>query len=243
MRAICAGIWRNLVVFRLLGFLAALAAPGMTHASGSTIFPTEVVYGKRTEETEEARVCEIILDVSSPPSRELVKFITLGGYTKADGAVLAGFLMGVADIVAVERADLAQIANANFNSATFSSLGQLNYETYDDGTIMATTQNAEFAAPFLNAVLAGNYELSFSRSEPGAEMRTYKILPAPSETIADNFIRCMDGLAMQSRQVRSSISTKMSAQREGGGNGVSMTSDQAGQPFTRQRQGRTADQE
>jgi len=208
MRIVCGGIRRKLVVFRLLGSLAALTALGTTHAAGSTIFPTEVVFSNRTEETEEAKVCEIILDVSSPPSRELVKFITLGGYTKADGAVLAGFLMGVADIVAVERADIVQIANATFNSSTFSSLGQLNYETYDDGTIMATTENAEFAALFINAVLAGNYELSFSRSEPGAGMRIYKILPAPSEAVASNFIRCMDDLAMESQQVRSSTIDK-----------------------------------
>ncbi|ANT49958.1 hypothetical protein [Mesorhizobium amorphae] len=226
------------VVFRVLG-LAALSAFGTTHADGSTIVPMGVVYSNRTEETEEARVCEIILDVSNPPSRELVKFITLGGYTKADGAVLAGFLMGVADIVAVERADIVQITDATFNAATFSSLGQLNYETYDDGTVMATTENAEFAAPFINAVLAGNYELGFSRLESGAGMRTYKILPAPSEAVASNFIRCMDDLAMESQQVRSSVSTKRSPLPAGNGNRPGITMDQGGRPIVHPGQGRT----
>ena len=203
MQIACGGAERVFVLFRLLGFLGTLSVLGMTHAAGSTIFPTGVTYSNWTEETEETRFCEIIVDISNPPSRELVKFITFGGYDRSDGTVLAGFLMAAIDVAAIEKSKIVPISNAAFNSATFNSPGQLSSETFDGGTIMATTDNAKLAAPFINAVLAGDYELRFSRDEPNSEMRTYKILAGPSDSVASNFILCMDGLSIGSKQVRS----------------------------------------
>lgn len=107
-------------VLRLLGSLAALAVLGINQAAGSTIFPTGVLYSNWSEETEEAKVCEIILDVSNPPSREVVKFITLAGYNKFDGTVLAGFLMAAADLTADGTYQKAQISDAAFGSRTFA---------------------------------------------------------------------------------------------------------------------------
>jgi len=95
------------------------ALPGTIQAAGSTIFPTGVVYSNWTNESEEAKVCEIVLDVSNPPSREFVKFITLAGYHKFDGTVLAGFLMATIVIMTDGNYQRVQISDAAFNSRTF----------------------------------------------------------------------------------------------------------------------------
>jgi hypothetical protein len=134
------------VLFRLLGFLVTLSMLGINHEAGSPIFPTGVVYTNWTEETDDTRFCEIIVDVSNPPSRELVKFITFGGYDRSDGTVLAGFLMAAIDVAATDKSEIVPISNVAFNSATFDSPGDLSSETFDDGTVMATTDNAMLAA-------------------------------------------------------------------------------------------------
>nr|WP_276315447.1 hypothetical protein [Mesorhizobium jarvisii] len=216
-----------------------MAVLGINHAVGSTIFPAQVAYSNRTEETEEARVCEIILDVGNPPSRELVKFITLGGYTKADGAVLAGFLMAAADITTTDKYQIAQISGAAFSSRTFNSLGHLDYESYDDGTIMATTQDPALATAFIHAVISGTYELRFARTGSNADMRTYKIASAPGEPVTSDFRQCMDHLAKESHRTQSDASTKESPLPEGGGSGLSRTMDQGGQPIAYPRLKRT----
>lgn len=227
------------VVLRLLGSLAALAVLGINQAAGSTIFPTGVLYSNWSEETEEAKVCEIILDVSNPPSREVVKFITLAGYNKFDGTVLAGFLMAAADLTADGTYQIVQISDAAFGSRTFSSLGHFDYEIYDDGTVMATTQDPLLATAFINAVFSGTYELRFARSESFAEMRTYKIGSAPGEPVTSNFTHCLDLLAIESHRTQSDASTKGSPLPEGGGSGLGITMDQRGQPIAYPRQGRT----
>ncbi|RUV47197.1 MAG: hypothetical protein EOQ86_05945 [Mesorhizobium sp.] len=195
---------------RLLGSISVLVTLGISQATGATILPTQVVYSNWTEETEEARICEIILDVSNPPSREVVKFIMLAGYNKFDSEVLAGFLMAAADIMTIDKFEIVQISDAAFNSGAFSSLGQLGYEIYDDGTVMATTDDPQIATPFISAVLAGDYELSFSRPEPGAGARTYKIIPAPPDAVTSNFIDCMGRVEAQSKLARLSASAKRS---------------------------------
>ncbi|TJW71960.1 MAG: hypothetical protein E5X43_32765, partial [Mesorhizobium sp.] len=88
-----------------------LVTLGISQATGATILPTQVVYSNWTEETEEARICEIILDVSNPPSREVVKFIMLAGYNKFDSEVLAGFLMAAADIMTIDKFEIVQISD------------------------------------------------------------------------------------------------------------------------------------
>ena len=208
------------VVLRLLGSLAAPAVLGVHQAGGSTIFPTGVVYSNWTEETAEAKVCEIILDVSNPPSREVVKFVTLAGYNKFGGTVLAGFLMAAADLTANGGYRIAQISDAAMSSRTFSPLGHLDYEIYDDGTVMATTQDPRLAMAFINAVLSGTYELRFTRSESHAEVRTYKIASAPGEPAAGNFTHCLDLLATESNRTRSYALTKRSPLPEEDGSGA-----------------------
>ena len=111
------------VALRLLGCLPGLALLGINQAACSTIFPTGVVYSNWTDESEEAKVCEIVLDVSNPPSREVVKFITLAGYNKFDGTVLAGILMAAADTTTPNKYQIARISDAAFSSRTFNSLG------------------------------------------------------------------------------------------------------------------------
>jgi hypothetical protein len=225
------------VVLCLLGSLAALAALGVHHATGSTIFPTGVVYSNWTEETAEAKVCEIILDVSNPPSREVVKFVALASYNKFGGTVLAGFLMAAADLTANGGFRIAQISDAAMSSRTFSSLGHLDYEIYDDGTVMATTQDPRLAMAFINAVLSGTYELRFTRSESHAEVRTYKIASAPGEPVAGNFTHCLDLLGTESNRTRSYALTKRSPLPEEDGSGPSTTMGQGGQPIVHPRQG------
>ena len=121
-----------LVALRLLGSLTVLALAGTSQALGSTIFPTGVVYSNWTDESEDAKVCEIVVDVTNPPSREVVKFITLAGYNKFSGTILAGFLMGAADITTAVRLIIVQISDAAFSSRTFASLSHLDSEIYDD---------------------------------------------------------------------------------------------------------------
>jgi hypothetical protein len=226
-------------VFVALRLLTALGLLGMNQAAGSTIFPTEVVYSNWTDESGEARVCEIVLDVTNPPSREAVKFITIAGYNKFDGTILAGFLMAAADITTTDEYQIARISDAAFSSRTFNSTGHLDYENYDDGTVMATTQDPLVATAFIQAVISGTYELRFARPESNAEMRTYKIASAPGESVVSNFRHCMDQLAVESHRAQSDASTKGSPLPEGGGSGLSVATDQGGQPIARPRQGRT----
>jgi hypothetical protein len=192
------------IAFRLLTALALLGIDEA--AAGSTIFPTGVIYSNWTDESEDAKVCEIILDVSNPPSREVVKFITIVGYNKFDGTVLAGFLMAAADITTTNKYQIARVSDVAFSSRTFNSLGHLDYEVYDDGTVMATTQGPDLARSFINAVLSGTYELRFARSGSDAEMRTYKIASAPQESVTSNFTDCLNHLAIESNRARSDAS-------------------------------------
>ena len=223
-------------MFVALRLLTALL--GITQA-GSTIFPTGVAYSNWSEESEEAKVCEIILDVSNPPSREVVKFIALAGYNKFDGTVLAGFLMAAADLTADSKYQIVRISDAAFSARTFSSLGHLDYEVYDDGTVMATTRDSRLAMAFINAFFSGTYELRFARSDSDTELRTYKIASAPGELVVGNFTQCLDHLAIESNRLRSCASTKGSPLPEGGGSGLSLTMGQGGQPIAHPRQGRT----
>ncbi|SDA61932.1 hypothetical protein [Mesorhizobium qingshengii] len=223
-------------MFVELRLLTALL--GITQA-GSAIFPAGVVYSNWTDESEEAKVCEIILDVSNPPSREVVKFIALAGYNKFDGTVLAGFLMAAADLTANSKYQIVRISDAAFSARTFSSLGHLDYEVYDDGTVMATTQDSHLAMAFINAVFSGTYELRFARSDSDTEMQTYKIASAPGESVVGNFTQCLDHLAIESNRLRSCASTKGSPLPEGGGSGLSITMGQGGQPIAHPRRGRT----
>lgn len=215
-------------MFVVLRLLTALTLLGASQGSGSTIFPTGVAYSNWADESEEARVCEIVLDVSNPPSREAVKFITIAGYNKFDGTLLAGFLMGAADLTTSGTYQIVGISDAAFSSRTFSSLGHLDYEYYDDGTVMATTQNPLVAAAYIRAVIAGVYEVHFARPGSNAEMRTYKIASAPGESVISNFMHCMDGLAVESHRTQSDASTKGSPLPEGGGSGLSNAADQGG---------------
>ncbi|KQU85700.1 hypothetical protein ASD99_04975 [Mesorhizobium sp. Root695] len=226
-------------MFVALRLVIGLALLGINQAAGSTIFPTGVVYSNWTDESEEAKVCEIVLDVSNPPSREVVKFIALAGYNKFDGTVLAGFLMAAADITTADKYQIARISGAAFSSRTFNSLGHLDYEIYDDGTVMATTQDPLLATTFINAVIFGTYELRFARPDSNAEMRTYKIASAPGEPVTSNFTHCMDHLAIESHRIQLDASTKGSPLPEGVGSGLSITMDQGGQPIAHPRQGRT----
>ncbi|MGX7871970.1 hypothetical protein ACVDG5_002840 [Mesorhizobium sp. ORM6] len=225
-------------MFVTLRLLTALGLLGINQAAGSTIFPTGVAYSNWADESEEARVCEIVLDASNPPSREVVKFITIAGYNKFDGTILAGFLMAAADLTTSGTYQIVQISEAAFSSRTFSSPGHLDYESYDDGTIMATTQDPLIATAFIQAMISGTYELRFVRSDPNAEMRTYKIASAPEESVVSNFRRCMDHLATQSRRTQLDASTKGSPLPEGGGSELGIATDQ-GQPIAHPRQGRT----
>lgn len=75
--------------------LVVSALFGIDQAAGSTIFPIGAVYSNWTDES-------IVLDVTNPPPREVVKFIALAGYNKFDGTVLAGFLMAAADITTAD---------------------------------------------------------------------------------------------------------------------------------------------
>lgn len=96
-----------------------------------------------------------------------------------------------------DQYQIVRISDAVFSSRIFSSLGHLDYEIYDDGTVMATTQAPSLAKAFIDAVFIGIYELRFSRSEPGYEMRTYKIASAPEERVTSNFTHCLDLLATE----------------------------------------------
>lgn len=188
-------------VVRLLAWLTILASAGVNQAASATVFPAEVAYSNRIEETEEAKACEIILDASNPPSVEAVKFIAFAGYDKYDGAVLAGFLMAAADLTANDKYRIVQISHAVFSSRAFTSLGHLDYEAYEDGTVMAATQDPVLAAAFVNAVFAGTYEVRFARSDSRGEMRTYKIASPPGEAVRNSFMRCLKLFAGESSRI------------------------------------------
>lgn len=195
-------------VLQLIGLLPLLGAVGLNQAAAATIFPTQVVYSDGSEETEEAKVCEIILDIANPPSREVVKFIMFAGYDKSDDTVLAGFLMAAAEITTIDTYEIVQISDAAFNSEAFSSLGQLGYDVYDDGAVMAPTDNPEVAKTFIGAVLAGNFEVSFSRSKPSGDNRIYEIVEAPPDGVMNNFVHCMERLVSETNLARLPATSK-----------------------------------
>ncbi|MEI5682021.1 hypothetical protein V7S48_27365 [Mesorhizobium sp. CCNWLW176] len=206
--------------------LLLLSTVTVSQAAAATIYPAQVVYGNWAEETEEASVCEIVLDVGNSPSREVVKFIMFAGYNKSDGAVLAGFLIAAAETMTTDRSDVVQISDAALNSATFTSRGQLGYEVYDDGTVMAPTDDPEVATSFINAVLAGNFELSFVRSGSGAGTRIYKIVAAPPAIVTSNLVRCMESLAGGANLAQSPASDREGTPPQELGSGLEIAMDQ-----------------
>lgn len=181
---------------RLLAVAAVLAGFGAGPAAADTIVPSGVEYWNNIDETDEIKVCEIVLDLSNPPAPEVVKFIVLAGYDKADATVLVGFLLGAAELTPQDEYDIVDLASGVFTSASFSSPGRLDHDVFD-GSVMATTADAATSAAFVDAVLAGDFALTFSREGFEGVARTYEVGPAPPADVEQVFSECLEGLVAE----------------------------------------------
>jgi hypothetical protein len=109
---------------------------------------------------------------------------------------LFGFLLAVGNLRPGRKYERAVVTSAAFASRSqqFDSRKTMDQQPNEDGTILVATVEPTAALQFLNAFLAGGFEISFARSNRKNARRTYSIQPAPSDQVRENFFGCLEKL-------------------------------------------------
>jgi hypothetical protein len=175
----------------LLGSLVGLSTPG---ATADIITPKSIMYTFGRDENAEAKLCEIILDVESPISPELVEFTAFAGYGKSDDSIAVGFITMAAKQVSSDEFALVEISEATFTSQTFRSADDMDYEVQKDGSVMSATLDAAAAGDFLRAFVGGDFVLTLAIAEPEGTKLSYRIAEGPPADIQDGFAMCLEQL-------------------------------------------------
>lgn len=184
---------------RLLGYLmlAGLAGAAPTAAIAETVIPATVAYQVAENATVDARVCQLVLDATDPDGAELVRFAAVVAYDAEEQAFMAGLRLGVADLTATaDAADLGmvELMSAGFSAPGFNTAG-LYQEMDEDNSVWTWAPDDESAGDFLEAYLAGHFELVFWRADPASDLRRYQIVDAPGKDVAEQFLGCLKRLA------------------------------------------------
>ncbi|BCM20901.1 hypothetical protein [Mesorhizobium sp. J8] len=180
-------IARAVLVAGVAGIIpsAALADP---------IVPDAVSYAYNFDETNDAKICEITLDMQNPATPELVEFTAFAGYDKSNASVAIGFItMMAAHQPMSEELQLLDLSAATFTSHTFRSADDMDYEVHKDGGIMAATLDRVVARNFLQAFVGGDFELTLATAGSGSTW-SYKISAAPPAEVQNGFAKCLEGL-------------------------------------------------
>lgn len=186
------GMMRSL--FARAALIAGLAGMNMPVAVAGTIVPDAIGYTYNLDETDDAKICEIILDMQNPATPELVEFTAFAGYDKSNESVAIGFITMAAHQPLSEELQLLDLSAATFTSPTFRSVNDMDYEVHKDGGIMAATLDRVAASNFLQAFIGGDFELTLATAGPQSTNFSYKIYTAPPAEVQNGFARCLEDL-------------------------------------------------
>lgn len=175
--------------------LACALGPGVSNAASDWITPSEIRYTYNAHENESAKLCEIILDLRSPASPELVQFTAFAGLSKQDGSIAVGFIMGAAKQSPTRQFQPFGLSHAAFMSSTFSSADSMDYEMYDAaGTAILATADPTNGGEFLHSFVRGNFQLTLKSRAPEHLERTYQVSPGPPVDVRGSFGDCLEKL-------------------------------------------------
>ncbi|RWB73033.1 MAG: hypothetical protein EOQ50_18930 [Mesorhizobium sp.] len=189
------GMVRSL--FARAALIAGLAGINMPVAVAGTIVPDAIGYTYNLDETDDAKICEITLDMQNPATPELVEFTAFAGYDKSNASVAIGFITMAAHQPLSEELQLLDLSAATFTFHTFRSADDMDYEVHKDGGIMAATLDRVVASNFLQAFVGGDFELTLATA---GSTWSYKISAAPPAEVQNGFAKCLEEL------LRSSVS-------------------------------------
>jgi hypothetical protein len=173
--------------------VAVQAGVNLSAAVADSIVPDAISYTYNRDETDDAQICEITLDMQNPATPELVEFTAFAGYDKSNESIAIGFIMMAAHQPLSEELQLLDLSAATFTSPIFRSVDHMDYEVHKDGGIMAATLDRVVARDFLQAFVGGDFELTLATAGSGSTW-SYKISAAPPTEVQNSFARCLEEL-------------------------------------------------
>ncbi len=176
--------------------LASLIGWPSASLAAASIEPDGIVYSVNAEENEEVKICEIVLDLKSPVTPEVVEMRTFTAYGKSDDTASAGFIVFAGRKGADEIVPL-KVRKATFTAQSFRSAQDMDYEIQEDVGIMSATVDPDKARSFLTSFAAGDFEIAVAVSQPETSTVTYKISAGPPVEVQENFGQCIDSLVPQ----------------------------------------------
>lgn len=181
-------------LFASAALIAILAGVNASAAVAETIVPEAISYTYNLDETDDAKICEITLDMQNPTAPELVEFTAFAGYDKSNESVAIGFITMAAHQPLSEELQLLDLSAATFTSPTFQSADDMDYEVHKDGGIMAATLDQVVASSFLRAFIGGDFELTLATAGPQSTKSSYRISTAPPAEVQNGFAKCLEEL-------------------------------------------------
>lgn len=181
-------------LFARAALIAGLAGMNMPVAVAGTIVPDAIGYTYNLDETDDAKICEIILDMQNPATPELVEFTAFAGYDKSNASVAIGFITMAVHQPLSEELQLLDLSAATFTSHTFRSADDMDYEVHKDGGIMAATLDRVVASNFLQAFVGGDFELTLATAGAAGATSSYRISTAPPAEVQNGFTKCLEEL-------------------------------------------------
>jgi hypothetical protein len=177
--------------------LAALAATVLASGPGNApIDPLSIEYSNSAEESNEAKICEMVAVLTNIGSPERVTISAFAGYDKVEAAIAVGFVVGAAKLSSDGDLEIIEVTSAAFTSDSFNSADELDHEVSGegDGLFMAATAEGQVANRFLRSVAAGGFYLTLSGDDPEVSDWTYKVKNGPPTEVRERFARCLDEL-------------------------------------------------
>ncbi|RWM22788.1 hypothetical protein [Mesorhizobium sp.] len=179
-------------LFARAALIAGLAGVNVSAVVADAIVPDVIGYTYNLDETDDAKICEIILDMQNPTTPELVEFTAFAGYDKSNASVAIGFITMAAHQPLSEELQLLDLSAATFTSRTFRSADDMDYEVHKDGGIMAATLDRVVASNFLQAFVGGDFELTLAIAASATS--SYRISTAPPAEVQNGFAKCLEEL-------------------------------------------------
>ncbi len=174
---------------------AACVTMMQTTAFAEPITPSKIAYHAKTNENNKAKVCQLILDFTSPLNPEVVEFAALVGWEKTNQLVVTAFTVAVLDVSSDAKnkpAQFAKLASVGFSAEKFNSAGLVQQPSSDRSVWVWTDHDNTLA--FMEAFIGGNFQVIFTR-EKHESPHVYQIQTGPSEDVQREFAACIASLA------------------------------------------------
>lgn len=173
---------------------AALMGAGPSNAMAKVISPNSVTYTYNVDENGEEKLCEMVLDLESTVSPEMVEFTAFAGYSKSDDSIAVGFIAMAATRAKSGEVALVPLSDAAFATETFRSRREMDYAIREDGAVLAATVKDAVAGDFLRAFAGGDFKLTLYIAGRTATTVSYGITEGPTAGVQDSFGACLDQL-------------------------------------------------